>query len=165
MALDVEIPGMGESVSEVILIGWLKDDGERGERDEPICVLETDKANVDLPSPASGTLKHLQALEATLEIGAVIAQIEEGAAPSAPTAQGDVSPPSALVMQEEAPAPPVAAAAGSEAAAGENSAALRPAGRPSRSGYPTGSRKPPRDRPGHTPPTRPLSREREQTTA
>ena len=127
MALDVEIPGMGESVSEVILIEWLKDDGERVERDEPICVLETDKANVDLPSPASGTLKHLQALETTLEIGAVIAQIEEGAAPSAPTAQGDVSSPPAPAVQEEAPVPPVAAAAASDAAAEEKSDALSPA--------------------------------------
>ena len=128
MALDVEIPGMGESVSEVILIEWLKDDGERVERDEPICVLETDKANVDLPSPASGTLKHLQALETALEIGAVIAQIEEGAVPAAPTAQGDVSSPPAPAVQEEAPAPPVAAAAASEAAAEEKFDALSPAG-------------------------------------
>ena len=91
MALDVEIPGMGESVSEVILIEWLKDDGEHVERDEPICVLETDKANVDLPSPASGTLKHLQALEATLDVGAVIAQIEESSASSAPAAKEEIS--------------------------------------------------------------------------
>ncbi len=80
MAVDVEIPGMGESVSEVILIEWLKGDGEYVERDEALCVLETDKANVDLPSPASGVLAHLQDLEATLEVGAVIARIEEGAA-------------------------------------------------------------------------------------
>ena len=91
MTLDVEIPGMGESVSEVILIEWLKDDGEHVERDEPICVLETDKANVDLPSPASGTLKHLQALETTLDVGAVIAQIEESSAPSTPAAKEEVS--------------------------------------------------------------------------
>ena len=63
MAVDVEIPGMGESVSEVILIEWLKGDGEYVERDEALCVLETDKANVDLPSPASGVLAHLQELE------------------------------------------------------------------------------------------------------
>ena len=81
MAVDVVIPGMGESVSEVILIEWLKGDGEYVERDEPICVLETDKANVDLPAPTSGVLKHLQALEATLVVGAVLAAIEEGAAP------------------------------------------------------------------------------------
>ena len=54
MAVDVAIPGMGESVSEVILIEWLKSDGQYVERDEPICVLETDKANIDLPSPAGG---------------------------------------------------------------------------------------------------------------
>ena len=54
MAVDVAIPGMGESVSEVVLIEWLKDDGEYVERDEPICALETDKANVDLPAPCAG---------------------------------------------------------------------------------------------------------------
>ena len=51
MAVDVAIPAMGESVSEVILIEWLKGDGDYVERDEAICVLETDKANVDLPAP------------------------------------------------------------------------------------------------------------------
>ncbi|MDP6701307.1 MAG: 2-oxoglutarate dehydrogenase complex dihydrolipoyllysine-residue succinyltransferase [Candidatus Latescibacteria bacterium] len=127
MALDVEIPGMGESVSEVILIEWLKDDGERVERDEPICVLETDKANVDLPSPASGALKHLQTLETTLEIGAVIAQIEEGAAPSAPAVQEEASSASVPVAREETPAASVAAAAAPEAAAEKKSGALSPA--------------------------------------
>ena len=87
MAVDVAIPGMGESVSEVILIEWLKGDGEYVERDEPICVLETDKANVDLPSPAGGVLQHLQALETTLEVGGVIARIEEGAAPAVKVAE------------------------------------------------------------------------------
>lgn len=77
MSVQVEIPSMGESVNEVILLEWLKGDGERVERDEPLCVLETDKANVDLPSPASGALKHLQPIETTLAIGAVVAEIEE----------------------------------------------------------------------------------------
>ena len=77
MSVQVAIPSMGESVSEVILREWLKGDGERVERDEPLCVLETDKANVDLPSPASGALKHLQPTDTTLAIGAVVAEIEE----------------------------------------------------------------------------------------
>lgn len=77
MSVQVEIPSMGESVNEVILLEWLKGDGERVEQDEPLCVLETDKANVDLPSPASGALKHLQPIETTLGIGAVVAEIEE----------------------------------------------------------------------------------------
>ena len=86
MSVQVEIPSMGESVSEVILLEWLKGDGERVERDEPLCVLETDKANVELPAPASGALKHLQPIDTTLAIGAVVAEIEESAAP-APASQ------------------------------------------------------------------------------
>ena len=56
MAIDVAIPEMGESISEVVLIEWLKSAGEYVERDEPLCVLETDKANVELPSPDAGVL-------------------------------------------------------------------------------------------------------------
>ena len=84
MSVQVEIPSMGESVSEVILLEWLKGDGERVEQDEPLCVLETDKANVELPSPASGALKHLQSTDTTLAIGAVVAEIDETAEAAAP---------------------------------------------------------------------------------
>ena len=84
MSVQVEIPSMGESVSEVILLEWLKGDGERVEQDEPLCVLETDKANVELPSPASGALKHLQPTDTTLAIGAVVAEIGEVADSAAP---------------------------------------------------------------------------------
>ena len=84
MSVQVEIPSMGESVSEVILLEWLKGDGERVEQDEPLCVLETDKANVELPSPASGALKHLQSTDTTLDIGAVVAEIDETAQAAAP---------------------------------------------------------------------------------
>lgn len=124
MAVDVTIPVMGESVSEVILIEWLKGDGEYVARDEPFCVLETDKANVDLPSPTSGVLKHLQELEATLEVGAVIAQIEEGAAPAgeaeAPAkVEAEQAPPDETTAETSAPVaeePVVTAAAEVEAA-------------------------------------------------
>ena len=84
MSVQVEIPSMGESVSEVILLEWLKGDGERVEQDEPLCVLETDKANVELPSPASGALKHLQSTDTTLAVGAVVAEIDETAQAAAP---------------------------------------------------------------------------------
>ena len=92
MSVQVEIPSMGESVSEVILLEWLKGDGERVEQDEPLCVLETDKANVELPSPASGALKHLQPTDTTLAIGAIVAEIEESAA-SAPVSKPEPAPP------------------------------------------------------------------------
>ena len=97
MSVQVEIPSMGESVSEVILLEWLKGDGERVEQDEPLCVLETDKANVELPSPASGALKHLQPTDTTLAIGAIVAEIEESAA-SAPVSKPEPAAPE--------PAPP-----------------------------------------------------------
>ena len=95
MSVQVEIPSMGESVSEVILLEWLKGDGERVERDEPLCVLETDKANVELPSPASGALKHLQSTDTTLDIGAVvaeIAEIDESAEAAMPVAETEPAP-------------------------------------------------------------------------
>ena len=92
MSVQVEIPSMGESVSEVILLEWLKGDGARVEQDEPLCVLETDKANVELPSPASGALKHLQPTDTTLAIGAIVAEIEESAA-SAPASKPEPAAP------------------------------------------------------------------------
>ena len=92
MSVQVEIPSMGESVSEVILLEWLKSDGERVERDEPLCVLETDKANVELPSPASGALKHLQSTDTTLVIGAVVAEIDESAQAAASVSETKPEP-------------------------------------------------------------------------
>lgn len=127
MAVDVAIPGMGESVSEVILIEWLKGDGEYVERDEPICVLETDKANVDLPSPAGGVLQHLQALETTLEVGGVIARIEEGAAPAVKVAE-EAPAAAPAKSTEDAPAPVAAEEApAAQTDAKEASTGLSPA--------------------------------------
>ena len=111
MSVQVEIPSMGESVSEVILLEWLKSDGERVEQDEPLCVLETDKANVELPSPASGTLKHLQSTDTRLAIGAIIAEVDETAqaaasapaskpAPAAPKPESTLSPAVRRLVEE-----------------------------------------------------------------
>ena len=105
MSVQVEIPSMGESVNEVILLEWLKGDGERVEQDEPLCVLETDKANVDLPSPASGALKHLQPIETTLAIGAIVAEIAEIAEGAEPAAPAPASQPSASSVEPSKPEP------------------------------------------------------------
>ena len=88
MSVQVEIPSMGESVSEVILLEWLKGDGERVEQDEPLCVLETDKANVELPSPSqrcsqTPTIHR----HPTLAIGAIVAEIDESAQAVAPVSE------------------------------------------------------------------------------
>lgn len=105
MSVQVEIPSMGESVNEVILLEWLKGDGERVEQDEPLCVLETDKANVELPSPASGALKHLQPIETTLAIGAIVAEIAEIAEGAEPAAPAPASQPSASSVEPSKPEP------------------------------------------------------------
>ena len=54
MPTNVDIPALGESVREAVLIKWHKSDGDSVSKDEPLCELETDKANVDVPSPAAG---------------------------------------------------------------------------------------------------------------
>ncbi|MFH1569890.1 MAG: 2-oxoglutarate dehydrogenase complex dihydrolipoyllysine-residue succinyltransferase [Gemmatimonadota bacterium] len=133
MTIDVDVPEMGESVTEVVLLEWLKQDGEYVERDEPICVLETDKANVDLPAPAAGVLHPIAAVEATLEVGALIARIEEGvvgaesraAATTAAVAPAAETAPAPTAGVEPPPATPPSAA--EEAAAEADLEGLSPA--------------------------------------
>ncbi|MCZ6634046.1 MAG: 2-oxoglutarate dehydrogenase complex dihydrolipoyllysine-residue succinyltransferase [bacterium] len=78
MRLDVEVPELGESITEAILVEWLKADGDAVGLDESICVIETDKADVELPSPAAGVLRTLKSNGDTIQVGEAIAQIEEG---------------------------------------------------------------------------------------
>ena len=114
MAVDVAIPDMGESISEVVLLEWLKSEGEYVQRDEPICVLETDKANVDLPAPVAGVLHPAAEVDATLEVGASIGTIDDtaSAADAAPAASEPVQEPVPEVEEEEEQQPaPVAVAA------------------------------------------------------
>ncbi|NNC72667.1 MAG: 2-oxoglutarate dehydrogenase complex dihydrolipoyllysine-residue succinyltransferase [Sphingomonadaceae bacterium] len=87
MATDVEVPTLGESITEATLGEWLKQPGDAVGRDEPIASLETDKVAVEVPSPIAGILEEqLVAVGDTIEVGAVIARIGEsgGAAKAAP---------------------------------------------------------------------------------
>jgi 2-oxoglutarate dehydrogenase E2 component (dihydrolipoamide succinyltransferase) len=81
--LNVDVPGLGESVREAVLIRWHKRDGERVAADEPLCELETEKANVDVPSPGAGVLKRIAKEGATVKIGDTIATIDPAGKPSA----------------------------------------------------------------------------------
>ncbi len=92
MATDVKVPALGESITEGTLAQWLKKAGDAVAADEPIASLETDKVTVDVPSPVAGVLAETVAKEGdTVEVGAVIARIDEGAtaasAPAAPAAK------------------------------------------------------------------------------
>jgi len=79
MATQIEVPPLGESVKQAILVAWHKKEGESVAIDEPICELETDKANVDVPAKASGVLHHLKEEGETVNVGEAIARIDEGA--------------------------------------------------------------------------------------
>ena len=79
MATDVKVPALGESITEGTLAQWLKKAGETVAADEPIATLETDKVTVDVPAPAAGVLSETLAKEGdSVEVGAVIARIDEG---------------------------------------------------------------------------------------
>jgi len=84
MATEVTVPALGESVTEATVGEWLKQPGDAVAADEPIVSLETDKVAVEVPSPVAGVLMEFSVeLGATVEVGAVIAQVEAGAAPAA----------------------------------------------------------------------------------
>lgn len=82
MATSIVIPSLGESISEAVVSQWLKPDGSFVRRDEEIVELETDKVTMPLPSPAEGVLHHSVREGATVEVGAVLGNIEEGPAPA-----------------------------------------------------------------------------------
>src|SRR5437764_670138 len=81
----IKMPQLGESVTEGTVEKWLKREGEFVKRDEPIVEVVTDKVNAEIPSPFEGTLVKIDAGEGqVVRVGAVIAQIETGAAAAAP---------------------------------------------------------------------------------
>ncbi len=80
MAKEIAVPALGESVTEATVGEWLKQPGDAVAIDEPIASLETDKVAVEVPSPVAGVLQeHKVAVGDTVEVGAVIAVVEEGA--------------------------------------------------------------------------------------
>lgn len=92
MVYQVELPQVGESVTEGIIGKWLVAEGDRVRRYDPIVEVITDKVNMEMPSPVAGVISKLVAAEGeTLPMGAVIAEIEadEGEVAPTPSAPGD----------------------------------------------------------------------------
>jgi 2-oxoglutarate dehydrogenase E2 component (dihydrolipoamide succinyltransferase) len=115
MATDVQVPVLGESITEGTLAQWLKKPGEAVAADEAIASLETDKVTVEVPSPVAGVLAEQLAKEGeTVAVGALIARIDEGgtasaaATPAGTAAAATTNPPGAgenPALREDPPAP------------------------------------------------------------
>lgn len=81
MAVEVVMPQMGESVAEGTVQRWLKREGERVEKDEPLVAISTEKVDVEIPSPAAGVLGSILVAEgATVPVNALLTTIVESAA-------------------------------------------------------------------------------------
>jgi 2-oxoglutarate dehydrogenase E2 component (dihydrolipoamide succinyltransferase) len=77
--IDIKVPAVGESISEVTLVKWLKQEGQYVERDEVIAELESEKATFEVNAEKAGTLKTIGKEGDTLKIGDTVAQIDETA--------------------------------------------------------------------------------------
>lgn len=109
MAISIVVPQLGESVAEGTVAKWLKAVGDKVRKEEPIVEIQTDKINVEIPSPAEGTLAAIVVAEGTTvlvgtEIGSISGAAEGAAAPAA-------APATAAPARAAAPAPPASAPA------------------------------------------------------
>ncbi|CAJ1502404.1 2-oxoglutarate dehydrogenase, E2 component, dihydrolipoamide succinyltransferase [[Mycobacterium] holstebronense] len=137
MAFSVQMPALGESVTEGTVTRWLKQEGDTVEVDEPLLEVSTDKVDTEIPSPVAGVLTKIIAGEdTTVEVGGELALIgeagessEPSSAPAAPAAEPAPAEPAPAA---EAPAPAAAAPAApaapavQEAPAGDGTPVLMP---------------------------------------
>ncbi len=78
MSEKIIVPTLGESITEATVSKWLKNEGEKVEADEPIVELETDKVNLEVPSPVSGILSSIISKDgSTVEVGALLGTVSE----------------------------------------------------------------------------------------
>ena len=112
MSVDVTVPTVGESITEVTIAVWHKKDGEAVAQDAVLCDLESDKATFELNAPNAGVLRIIAKEGQTLAIGALICQIDADAQATSPTTapQTAVATPAPAAKQANAPAAQASAA-------------------------------------------------------
>ena len=87
MASEIRVPTLGESVTEATIAQWYKKPGDAVAMDEPLCELETDKVTIEVPAQSAGVLAEVVVNEGeTVEVGALLGSIGEGAGTAAPAA-------------------------------------------------------------------------------
>jgi 2-oxoglutarate dehydrogenase E2 component (dihydrolipoamide succinyltransferase) len=145
MAFSVQMPALGESVTEGTVTRWLKQEGDTVEVDEPLLEVSTDKVDTEIPSPAAGVLTKIVAQEDdTVEVGGELAVIgdgsegtqgggvqpaEQSAVQAAPEPQPEPEPPAAPEPEPQPsaePQAPAAAAAGEQGATEDSKPVLMP---------------------------------------
>ncbi len=143
MAFSVQMPALGESVTEGTVTRWLKQEGDTVELDEPLLEVSTDKVDTEIPSPAAGVLTKIVAHEDdTVEIGGELAVIgdasessqageppaEQPAAQATPEPQPEPEPAPATPAPQPAAEPqaPAAPAANDHGASGDSQPVLMP---------------------------------------
>ncbi len=99
--VDVKIPAVGESISEVTIASWLKKDGDIVKLDEAICSIESDKATLEISAPKAGKLKVLVKEGETVAIGFKIGEVDEASASASASVSAPVA--AAAVRTEAAP--------------------------------------------------------------
>ena len=103
MAKEIRVPALGESVTEATIAKWFKNVGDAVKADEPMVELETDKVTVEVPAPASGKLSSISvAAGTTVNVGALLGSIEEGAA-GATAAPAKAAAPAAVPLKSAEP--------------------------------------------------------------
>jgi len=122
MSLEIKVPPVGESITEVVLSQWLKKDGDVVEMDEVIAELESDKATFELTAEQAGTLRTIAAEGDTLAIGSVVCKIEDGGAAPAKAEAPKVEE-KAVVAEDKTSAPVAEKSSGESYATGTPSPA------------------------------------------
>jgi len=106
---EIRVPTLGESVTEATIGRWFKKAGEAVAVDEPLVELETDKVTIEVPAPSAGTRGEIIAKDGeTVAVGALLGQINDGAAPAKPAAPA--AAPAKAAAPAAAPAPTAAPA-------------------------------------------------------
>ena len=117
MTVEIKVPALGESVTEATVAKWFKQVGDAVAADEPLVELETDKVTVEVNAPSAGTLSEISvATGATVNVGAILGAIGEGAGAPAKAKPAAAAAP-APAPKPAAPAPAPAAAKPAAAAA------------------------------------------------
>ncbi len=102
MKVEIRVPDIGESISEVTLASWLVEDGEVVEMDQPICEFDSDKATLEFPAEVGGKVEIVAKEGDDLKIGELVCYIDTAAASEQPTKKEEEEP---TVSEEESSQP------------------------------------------------------------